>query len=181
MNLSPNVLFLGLLLVTLLFFAVVIRIKFFPKGVRADGDPVYQPWGTILTPTERSFVATLEKALPEGVRLLAKVRLADVFFIRKDLDFSRRAAARNRMSPKHVDFLLVRSSDFAPLMGVELDDQSHAPEGRQKRDRFIDGVFADCHLPILHIRAQAAYNEEEIRAKIAALLTPVKEIKASTG
>jgi hypothetical protein len=165
-----NLLFIALLLVGLLFFAVVIWIKFFPREIRAGDGPVYELWKTILTPAERSFAGALEKSLPDGVRLLAKVRLGDIFFIRRNLAPSRRASARNRISQKHVDFLLVRASDFAPLAGLELDDQSHAETDRQQRDRFVDQVFAAGNLPLIHVTAASDYQVGELRTKVETAL-----------
>jgi hypothetical protein len=121
----------------------------------------------------------LDGALPEGVTWLAKVRLGDVFKTRKGLTASENATARNRIDRKHVDFLLVRSSDLAPLAGVELDDSSHEGADRKQRDAFVDDLFRSCALPILHVPAQAAYNQAELRARIAAVLgsPPLTDVK----
>ena len=67
---------------------------------------------------------------------------ADIFGGQSGPDPSARQSARNRIDRKHVDFLLVRVGDFAPLAGVELDDRSHEEEERQQRDVFVDEVFA---------------------------------------
>jgi hypothetical protein len=131
-------------------------------------DYILQP--AILSPAERSFLGVLEPLLPEDVGYLVKVRLGDVFTTRKGLDASRRTRARNRINQKHVDFLLIRTSDLKPLAGVELDDRSHDAEDRQKRDAFVDGVFQSCRLPLLHVPARATYNPNELRASIAGLV-----------
>src|SRR6185369_7132232 len=100
------------------------------------------------------------------VRMFGKVNLADVFKARKGLSQSERRSALNSIDRKHVDFLLVRSSDLAPLAGVELDDRSHERDDRKDRDAFVDEVFRSCALPLLHIPAQAGYNQAELRTKI---------------
>ena len=84
-----------------------------------------------------------------------------------------------RAAGEHVDFLLVRSSDLAPLAGVELDDSSHEGADRKQRDAFVDDLFRSCALPILHVPAQAAYDQTELRAKIAAALgsPPLTDVK----
>lgn len=139
-----------------------------------DAKPVtldsYELRKVIFTPAERSFAGVLDGALPEGVTWLGKVRLGDVFKTRKGLSPSQRATAANRIDRKHIDFLLVRSSDLAPLAGVELDDSSHEGADRKQRDAFVDDLFRSCALPILHVPAQAAYNQTDLRAKIAGVL-----------
>ncbi len=130
----------------------------------------YELRAAILTKAERSFFGALEQVCPDGVGLLAKVRLGDVFYPRKGLTPSERGRASNQINRKHVDFLLVRASDFVPVLGVELDDSSHGRSDRQKRDAFVDDVFQSCGLPLLHVPAQASYSVADLRAAVASAL-----------
>jgi hypothetical protein len=123
----------------------------------------YELRKSLLTPAERSFAGVLDGALPDGVSWFAKVRLGDVFKTKKGLSPSQRATTSNRIDRKHVDFLLVRSSDLALLAGIELDDSSHEEERRKERDAFVDELFRSCSLPLLHVPAQSAYNQSELR------------------
>ncbi len=158
--------FFGLLIVLTIVVAVV------KKRGRAPGvdQAVYAAAKSVLTPAERSFVGVLEPVLPEGVGLLIKIRLADVFETRPGLAPAARATAFNRISAKHVDFLLVRASDVAPLVGIELDDSSHAAERRKARDGFVDEVFRSCGVPLLRVPAKATYNPTELRADLESVL-----------
>jgi hypothetical protein len=90
--------------------------------------------------------------------------------VKCELDPGDRQGARNRIDRKHVDFLLVRSGDLAPLAGIELDDRSHEAPERQARDAFVDAVFASAGLPLLHAAAQKTYDPAELRTKIDELL-----------
>jgi hypothetical protein len=110
--------------------------------------------------------------LPEGLTWLGKVRLGDVLKTRKGLSTSERATAANRIARKHVDFLLVRISDLAPVGGIELDDRSHEDDDRKQRDAFVDELYRSCSLSLHRVPAQSAYNQAEIRTKIATLLGP---------
>jgi hypothetical protein len=125
---------------------------------------------TVFTPAERSFLGVLDGVLPDGVAWLGKVRLGDVFTTRKGLQPSQRTSARNRINQKHVDFLLVRMTDFSPLAGIELDDKSHDAADRKDRDAFVDEVFRSGGLPLLHFPAQATYSPAALRTAIAASL-----------
>lgn len=173
----PNPLIILVLVVVIVVIAAIAAVILKQKlGAAAPGAGPgdandYALRAVILTPAERSFLGVLEPLLPDDVGYLVKVRLGDVFTPRKGLDASRRTRARNRINQKHVDFLLIRTSDLKPLAGVELDDSSHDAEDRQKRDAFVDGVFQSCQLPLLHVPARATYNPNELRASIAGLIS----------
>ena len=169
MSFSSTPLLLALAFVAGLAVAWVLWKIFFAER-SSNGDLVYEIWKTILTPAEREFAKALDESLPPGVRLLAKVRLSDVFFVHKDLDAAKRSRARNRINQMDVDFLLVRASDFSPLLGVELDEPPRPKDVRPKRDRFVNQVFASCALPLVHVPAQASYDLAELREKIDAQL-----------
>ncbi|MDP3073735.1 MAG: DUF2726 domain-containing protein [Opitutaceae bacterium] len=127
---------------------------------------VYYLKKSLFSPAERSFLGVLESLNYEGVTIASKVRLADVFGIKKGLERGDRQRALNRISAKHVDFLLMHQTDGAPLLGIELDDSSHDEHDRIARDAFVDTVFASAGLPILHVVAKAAYDPKEIHRQI---------------
>jgi hypothetical protein len=152
--------------------AIVVGVLKKLSSTAPAGSGAYELRKALLTPAERSFAGVLDGALPEGLTWFAKVRLGDVFVTKKGLTRSENTTARNKIDRKHVDFLLVRSSDLAPIAGIELDDRSHGRDDRKDRDAFVDEVFRSCGLPLLHVHAQAAYNQAELRTKIEALFKP---------
>lgn len=169
------------LLTLVLVIAVVVVLAIVVIGLKAKFGGVesapgkldaYELRKSVFTPAERSFAGVLDGALPEGVSWFGKVRLGDVFITKKGLTRSESATARNKIDRKHVDFLLVRTSDLAPVAGIELDDRSHEEDDRKHRDEFVDVVFRSCGLPLLHVPAQVAYNQGELRVKITTLLRP---------
>lgn len=155
----------GLVAVVLVVLAM-LKAKLAGSGATAG---VYYLKKSLFTPAERSFLGVLEPVLPPGVRVFGKVRLEDIFGVVKGLNASERQSARNRINRKHIDFLLVRATDLAPIAGIELDDSSHEEEDRQQRDAFVDTAFASAGLPLLHVPAQKSYNPSEIRAKLASI------------
>lgn len=160
-----NLIIIVVALLILFALAVILKAKLGEGGAADD----YYLRKSLLTAAERSFLGVLEPVLPAGVRVFAKVRLEDIVGVKKGLDRAGRASARNRIKSRHVDFLLVRTTDLAPVAGIELDDSSHEEESRQERDAFVDGVFASAGLPLLHIPAQKSYNPAELRIKLAEL------------
>jgi len=151
-------------------FVVLAALKALVQGGSKGG--AYFLKKTLFTPAERSFLAVLERILPPGVRVFGKVRLADIFGVKSGAEKGERQGAFNRISRKHVDFLLVRTDDLAPLAGVELDDRSHEEEDRQARDALVDEVFRSAGLPLLHVPVQKAYDPGDLRSKVSALLAP---------
>jgi hypothetical protein len=165
---SPAILLVIALLVVMIL--VVVKLAVAPKGSGESGNGSDYELRVLFSPAERSFLGALENSLPDGVGLLAKVRLGDVFKPRKGLSPSLRTRANNRLNQKHVDFLLVKTNDVSPLAGVELDDSSHQRDDRMTRDKFVDEVFAACKLPLIHVMAKSSYNTSELREMVAGAL-----------
>lgn len=125
----------------------------------------YRQRDDFLSPAELSFYRVLTVAIGDRAVVLAKINLADVFFVSQS---DNRQSYRNKIDRKHVDFLLCDPKTMTPRCGIELDDKSHARRDRQDRDQFVDEVFAVAGLPILHVPAQAAYNPNELLSQIEA-------------
>jgi Protein of unknown function (DUF2726). len=162
-----------LLLVTIALVLVIafVAAAFLKKATRTveQGQgraDVYDLADSLFSPAERSFFGVLTTITDEETVITTKVRLADVFEIKKGLDRSERQRALNRISAKHVDFLLIRKSDGHPILGIELDDASHQRPERKARDGFVDEVFAAARLPLVHIPAQRTYSAQEIKAAL---------------
>lgn len=99
---------------------------------------------TLLTATESKLYTSLAK-LSQGRCIIAcKPRLADFIQHYDRTGF-------NKISQKHVDFLICRIEDGMPMMGIELDDPSHEAADRKKRDIEVNGMFASIGLPLLRI------------------------------
>lgn len=122
---------------------------------------------SLLTPAELAFAQALTAARPSGAYIAPKVRLADIF----DAPRGDRAAFA-RISQKHVDFLLIDEESGRPLAGIELDDRSHQRADRRARDEVVDRIFASAGLPLLHVKARAAYSAATLAGMILDTLSP---------
>lgn len=163
-----KILIIALIVIGLLGIIAAVASKLGSKaGTNTD---VYYLRKALFTPAERSFLGVLEPNLPAGTRVFGKVRLEDIFGVKSGLDRSQRTAARNKVNRKHVDFLLVRSTDLTPIAGIELDDSSHEEDDRKDRDKFVDSVFSSAGIPLLHFPVSKAYNTNDVVAKISAAL-----------
>ena len=171
-----SILIIGVVVVVIVLVVLGLLAK---AKVGADSTPAgegshYELRSPFFSPAERSFLGVLESALPDGIGLLAKVRLGDVFKTAKGLTPSLRSSANNRLNQKHIDFLLVRTTDLSPVAGVELDDSSHERADRKARDTFVDDVFRASNLPLLHVPVKASYSPIELRQSLAELLKIAK-------
>lgn len=166
--------FLLIVVIVLFIVAALAVLVLKAKGAgkdRGEQKPdVYFLKKSLFTPAERSFYGVLESLEIDGVTITSKVRLADIFGIKKGLERGDRQRAQNRIQAKHVDFLLIQKNDGRPLLGLELDDSSHEDEDRVARDSFVDSVFASAGLPLLHVAAKSAYDPKVIRSEIEARL-----------
>jgi hypothetical protein len=160
---------IAVILLALLFVAFAV-LKARQKVPNASAPDSYDSRASLLTPAERSFLGVIEPLLPSEVRVCPKVRLEDFLSVKKGLGRAGNQAARNRINRKHVDFLIVQTTDFKPIAAIELDDKSHDADDRKARDAFVDTAFASAGLPLLHVAAAATYNPADIRAKIGTLL-----------
>ena len=121
---------------------------------------------SLLTPAERSFYGALKGCTGDQLSVFAKVRLADVFRPTKGTSGSEWRSAQNKVDRKHVDFLLCRADNLAPVAGIELDDSSHQRADRQKNDEFKNGLFAASSIPLIRIAAKNSYNPNELAAAV---------------
>ena len=103
---------------------------------------------------ELAFLSVLESVVPEEMRVLCKVRVADVIQV-FGADF-------RTVSQKHFDFVVCDAESLLPLLAVELDDKSHLTATAQKSDAVKNAICLAAGLPLLRIRAAAAYDREEL-------------------
>lgn len=109
----------------------------------------------LLTPSEARFFECLDSLAQGRCRILCKPRLADVF---QHHDLS----GFNKVSQKHIDFLVCRNEDWMPMLGIELDDDSHERKDRKVRDAFVNTLFASVALPLVRIHIREIHQVEAL-------------------
>lgn len=117
----------------------------------------------LMTPAELAFFAVLEPLVHSSHRISSKVRLADLFNAAQGPGWQ---TAFNKISRKHIDFVVTDSATSRILCGIELDDSSHALPDRVERDRFVNEVFARNQLPLLRVPFSWTYYPDGLRAKL---------------
>ena len=124
----------------------------------------------VLTPAEQSFYLVLKGCLDGQLAVFTKVGLGEIIEIKKGIDASTRQGLWNKISRKHLDFVLCDSQTFAPKMVIELDDKSHARQRAQARDRDKDEILEAAGVPLLRVEASRSYTTRELSEKLHAVL-----------
>jgi hypothetical protein len=141
-----------------------IALKAFLGGKKeGTEDYPYEREQMLFTPAERSFLGVLEQAVDGKLRIMGKVRLADVVKVRRRNNKSTWQKAFNRIQSKHLDFVACDPATLAVKFVVELDDKSHSQSRRQDRDEFIDKVLHAAEIPVFHFAAKQQYSIPEIQ------------------
>lgn len=108
---------------------------------------------------ELAFLAVLESVVPDDLRVLCKVRVADVI--------DTFGADFRTVSQKHFDFVVCDARTFQPRLVIELDDKSHQSPAAQKRDAVKNQVCARAGLSILRVTAGASYDAAGLARALA--------------
>jgi len=138
------------------------------KAEDADLYP-YKLTQSLLTASEAAFYGALLLAAGRRYVVFAKVRLADLC---QDLDRWADIRAFNKVSSKHVDFVLCDATTFQPVLAVELDDRSHLRADRRSRDAFVDGIFRTMGLGVYRQWVRHSYDPAAIARGLEDALTP---------
>ena len=127
---------------------------------------------SILTTAEGDFFKILKRAVGEKFIVFSKVRLADIFLTKNGDGY---LTALNKITSKHIDFLLCDPETFTPKLTIELDDKSHEKQNRKERDQFVEQLFESQGLPLLRVKVSRNYEVSEIRDKLLESLKSKKE------
>ena len=162
----------SILLAVLLLVTLAVLVALEGKARTDVGGFPYRPARSLFTPAERSFLGVLDQAVGPDHRVFGKVRMADIANVSGGLRASARQAAFNRISAKHIDFVVCRSSDLAPVCAIELNDKSHASHKAQARDAWKASVCEAIGLPLLAVPARQGYSVQEVRERFQAVVPP---------
>lgn len=129
----------------------------------------YRLTQSLLTASEAAFYVALVAAAGRRYVVWPKVRLADLC---QGLDRWADMAAFNRVSSKHVDFVLCDATTFRPVLAIELDDRSHRRADRRNRDVLVDQIFRTMGLGVYRQWVRRSYDPAAIARGLEDALTP---------
>ena len=146
--------------VMLTIFLLVLFIQKRTRKTKQCKTP-YVKKDSLLSPAEKNFYDALRKIAGENIAICPKPSLREVMEVKETVKEDRWTYF-NRISQKHVDFLLCDKYSMEIICAVELDDSSHLLPERQERDEFIDRAFASAELDIFHIPCRRRYGAAEV-------------------
>lgn len=123
----------------------------------------YSKKHSFLTPPEKTFYSTLCKVLGNDYLLFSQIGMLGIFDLKRIYDKKDYFFYLHKIQAKRIDFLVCDKQTTEPLLAIELDDRTHARADRIKRDDYVDQVFKDTKLPLIHIRT--AFEAEELLKK----------------
>ena len=145
-----------------------ILIKSRAETGRSTAYP-YERTTYLLSKAERSFYEVLYRSIGPDYRVFPKVRIADIVHVKPGTE--KWWVHFNKITAKHVDFLICSSATLTPALVVELDDISHSTAKARDTDAFRDNVFQAAGLPQLRVPVRAGYDPRDIAAQVQAALT----------
>jgi hypothetical protein len=113
-----------------------------------------------LTSTELALFRVLTAMMGSRYVICPKVAVNDVFYILRP---NENVHFFNKIFRKHVDFLLCDPQTLKPVFGVEIV-KPIAKDGARAADKFMDELFTDAGLPLVHIPSSEKYDAADIVA-----------------
>lgn len=125
----------------------------------------------LLTQNEAAFFRALTTVVGHRYLVSCKVRLADVITC-TDRDWNRGYA--NRISQKHIDFVVSCAKSSRIVAAIELDDRSHRQRERRRRDAFVNRLFRNARVHLIRIPARWDYEKEVVARHLTDAGLPLK-------
>ena len=148
--------------------SAILRLFALEPKEKPDEKLPYIARESVLSAAEISFFHVLHSILASKYQICLKMRLADILEIVKTENYM---SYFNKLSQRHIDFLICHPETMKPVLAVELDDSSHSRKNRQERDEFVNQAFKAAGLPLLRIPAGRSYNTKELEAAFQEYLT----------
>ncbi len=116
---------------------------------------------SLLSSKEHKFYNSLKPITDKlGYTVLCKMRLADIIKVPKDTYESLRWF--NYIKAKHIDFVICNNK-FELMALIEVDDYTHNFDNRKKRDDFVNKIFQQLNIKLLHYKT---WTSEQIEADL---------------
>jgi hypothetical protein len=142
-------------------FTIAILVAIARELVRRGGrsiTPLRYKAEPLFNSTEHQFFIALRAIAPAHIAVLAKVRVADLV-----LPATRNIAAFNRISRRHVDFVLYNTQNRCVLRAIELDGPTHNTAKARKGDYVKNSSFASARITLTRVAVSNWNNPAKLR------------------
>lgn len=133
-----------------LIFCIALAFKYLKIETKR-----YKARPFLLTKAELNFFNQLNKKLPSQFHINCKVRLSDICTTtdRKDI------ASFNRITSKHIDFVITKLSTAKTICAIELDDKSHNSESARRRDAIKNSALNMSGVELFRVKSGRNYTD----------------------
>ena len=132
-------------------------------STKAEKEYEYKKKGYFFTKAESAFYRNLVKATEEHYIVLSKVRIADLIEPNYTPYTETYGKAFNKISRKHVDFVLIDKQKLMISAAIELDDSSHEKANRKKSDHIKNMAFKNAGLALFRIKKGTDFNSDKLK------------------
>lgn len=142
----------------------------------------------LLTKAELNFFNQLNKKLPSHYHINCKVRLSDICTTTDPKDISN----FNRITSKHIDFVITKLSTARTICAIELDDKSHNSESARRRDAIKNSALNMSGVVFFRVKSGRNYtvsvtkivntivqSEKDLNSVVSAYKPPSIEFKVT--
>ncbi|MEZ8733889.1 DUF2726 domain-containing protein [Vibrio sp. 10N.239.312.D08] len=147
--------------VAAIIYFLISQSKGQKKRGKISGD--FKSCQQLNSKTEQIFKHTLKKNLPNKWELHCKVRLADLCKPKDPKNFT----SLNKVTSKHVDYVVVEAYSSNILFAIELDDSSHNTKKAKAQDKEKDYALDSAGIELYRVKPGDNYHDavEKIIAK----------------
>ena len=123
--------------------------------------PRYKRKEYLMTENETKFYKVLKEiAIKYKCTVFAQVILYEILEVNESNHWSSRFnSLQNKINRKSIDFTICNNLGKI-LFCIELDDKTHYKKKRQERDAFLDEIFDEAQLELIHIKTSNIYSLE---------------------
>ena len=149
-------------LIPVFIFAISMYVlsRFTMKHKSSKNYP-YRKKPFLLTPSEHVLYQALIRYLGNLFTVCPKVGIKD--FIEVIPNTKEYQHHFNKISQKHVDFLICDAKSMLPLYGVELDDSSHKRKKVKSRDELVEKIYFNAGFKLIRIPVKLIYADEYLK------------------
>jgi len=145
--------------------ALILLVKEWPIKKVFEGYN-YVEKSNLLSPPELIFFNILRKAVRDNETVFAKVRQADILEVKGEKRGTNFWKAFNKISQKHVDFVICDNKTSKPLIVIELNDKSHLRQDRIIRDTELRDALKKTSIRLVEIPVSSSFTVENIQKSI---------------
>ena len=112
------------------------------------------------THSEKLFFDELRCQNNDEFVILSKVRLEDIVFANKSLNWKEKGIKRNYIKSKHLDFVILDKHYGNILSVIELDGKSHHKEKQRKYDSIKNSILSSVGVNFHRVKLGENFEEK---------------------